>query len=74
MSNNSCPPIPPELLKWLNEQYPEKSPHPGDAERDIWMGVGARYLVRGLNRRYEEQSENILEDSVTNVYEITEDA
>lgn len=71
MQTNSCPPIPPELLEWLNAQYPEFCPNPDDAERIVWMKAGARQAVRHLNRVFEEQNDNIMEDDILNVYENT---
>jgi hypothetical protein len=37
-----------ELVEWLDKLYPERSPDPDDSEREIWMRVGERRLVRSL--------------------------
>jgi len=66
---DKCPPIPAELLEWLNEAYPERSPELHTSDREIWCQVGARRLVRGLNRIFEEQTDNIMSEDKLNVYE-----
>lgn len=70
MSKNSqCPPIPAELLQWLQEQYPERHPDINITERELWAEVGERRLIRGLSRIFEEQTDNILTEDVLNVHE-----
>lgn len=41
-----------DLLKVLDEMYPEKCPSPKDDERDIWMYAGKRELIRTLIQKY----------------------
>lgn len=70
MSNNSqFPPIPAELLRWLQENYPERHPDIDISERELWAQVGERRLIRGLSRIFEEQTDNILTEDVLNVYD-----
>jgi hypothetical protein len=53
------PPIDDALLKKLDEVYPESCPDPTVSEREIWMAVGARQVVRMLWAVYlEQQSED----------------
>jgi hypothetical protein len=49
------PPIDDALLKKLDEVYPESCPDPTVSEREIWMAVGARQVVRMLWAVYLEQ-------------------
>ena len=49
-------PIHPELLKWLNANYPERCPDIGMSEREIWMASGARHLVRRLQSLADRQN------------------
>lgn len=49
------PPIDEALLKRLDEVYPESCPDPAASEREIWMAVGARQVVRMLWSVYLEQ-------------------
>jgi len=49
------PPIDEALLKRLDEVYPESCPDPAASEREIWMAVGARQVVRMLWAVYLEQ-------------------
>ena len=49
------PPIDEALVKKLDEVYPESSPAPASSEREIWMAVGARQVVRMLRAVYLEQ-------------------
>ena len=49
------PPIDEALLKRLDEVYPESCADPAASEREIWMAVGARQVVRMLRAVYLEQ-------------------
>jgi hypothetical protein len=49
------PPLDEALLKRLDEIYPEACPDPDDTDREIWLAVGARQLVRMLWAVYLEQ-------------------
>ena len=49
------PPIDEALLKKLDEVYPEASPDPRHTDREIWMAVGTRQVVRMLRAVYLEQ-------------------
>ena len=49
------PPIDEALLKKLDEVYPEASPDPSHTDREIWMAVGTRQVVRMLRAVYLEQ-------------------
>jgi hypothetical protein len=45
----------PDLLKFLDEQYPHRSPSIQDSERAIWMKAGKRQLVDNLLTIYNEE-------------------
>jgi hypothetical protein len=49
------PPIDEALVKKLDEVYPESCPDPAASEREIWMAVGCRQVVRMLRAVYLEQ-------------------
>ena len=49
------PPIDEALVKKLDEVYPESCADPAASEREIWMAVGARQVVRMLRAVYLEQ-------------------
>ena len=55
MDDTLWPPIDEALLKQLDEVYPESCPDPASSDRDIWMAVGARSVVRMLRAVYLEQ-------------------
>jgi len=46
-----------ELIEFLNQQYPERVPEPSWSERDIWIKVGERRLVRRLIQMHGDQIE-----------------
>ena len=49
------PPIDEALIKRLDEVYPESCPDPAASEREVWMAVGCRQVVRMLRAVYLEQ-------------------
>jgi hypothetical protein len=49
------PPIDEALVKKLDEVYPESCADPASSDREIWMAVGARQVVRMLRAVYLEQ-------------------
>jgi hypothetical protein len=49
------PPIDEALIKRLDDVYPEACPDPAASEREIWMAVGCRQVVRMLRAVYLEQ-------------------
>jgi hypothetical protein len=49
------PPIDEALLRKLDEVYPESSPDPAASDREIWIAVGCRQVVRMLRAVYLEQ-------------------
>lgn len=49
------PPIDEALVKKLDEVYPESCADPAASEREVWMAVGARQVVRMLRAVYLEQ-------------------
>lgn len=66
MSNPTkpLPPIPEDLLKVLDLAFPERCPDPEWSDRDIWMRVGERRVVRFLQRKFKEQNENLRDMNV----------
>lgn len=62
MSNTSgdLPVIPEDLLKALDSIFPERCPDPSWSEREVWMRVGERRVVKFLQRVFAEQNDNVL--------------
>lgn len=60
---DELPAIPEDLLKALDAKYPELCPDPSWTEREVWMRVGERRVVRYLKRIFAEQNENVLRDT-----------
>ena len=52
------PPIDEALIKKLDEVYPESCADPALSDREIWMAVGTRQVVRMLRAVYLEQQNN----------------
>lgn len=51
-----------DLVAELDRLYPERCPDPNQSNREIWMEVGARNLVRYLLEKVRQSAEeNILE-------------
>lgn len=53
------PPLDEALIKKLDELIPERCPGVDDSDREIWMYVGQRQVVRLLRSVYLEQQEEI---------------
>lgn len=56
---NAAPAIDSPLLDWLDKLYPERCPDIGQSDREIWVNVGARQVVRRLRLELQRQEENI---------------
>lgn len=52
---NEIPIYSADLIKMLDEHYPEKCPDLSMTDREIWFYVGQRTLVRHLVTRLEQQ-------------------
>ena len=63
MTENQLPFIPTDLLNELNRRYPERTPEADWSERDVWIRVGERRVIRFLNEQAKRQNENLLETS-----------
>ena len=50
------PPIPPELVRWLEETFPERCPDIDATDRQVWWYAGKRELVRLLTQHAKRQS------------------
>jgi hypothetical protein len=51
------------LLKALNNSIPERCPELDWTDRMVWFYSGQRSVVRLLEKKYEQQNENILVNS-----------
>lgn len=52
---NKLPVYTVDLIDMLDEMYPEQSANPKDSEREIWIKVGKRELVRALIYRKDSE-------------------
>lgn len=57
---DKTPIIEQDLLDYLNELFPNNCPNEMMSDRQIWMAVGSRLVVRKLEQEFEIQNENIL--------------
>lgn len=53
-----CPFVPPELVRWLEANFPDRSPSVTDTDRQIWTKVGNVEVVKVLQARLAEQEES----------------
>jgi len=51
-----------EQIEYLNTLWPEKCPEKSHSEREIWMYVGHRYVVRHINSLFEAQLERLMKE------------
>ena len=54
--------IDPGLIQWLDYHFPERCPDVEWSDRDIWMKVGQRSVIRWLLNHKEEMDDNILKE------------
>lgn len=54
------PVIPEDLLKELDHRFPERCPDPSWSDREVWMKVGERRVVRFLQSVFDQQNENVI--------------
>lgn len=54
--------VPEDLLKELDERFPDKCPDINDSDRKIWIDKGKREVIEFLKFVFEEQNENILQE------------
>lgn len=57
LRDEDWPPIDEALLKKLEEVFPEKCPDITASDREIWVYVGSRSVVRMLRAVYLEQQQ-----------------
>lgn len=57
MDDDLFPPVDEALVKKLEELFPEKCPDINASDREIWIYVGSRSVVRMLQAVYLEQQQ-----------------
>lgn len=64
MDSKIIPPIPKDLLEWLESRYPDKAPNVGHLADPtaIAVRVGEVSVIRFLRHIFELQNQNILEN------------
>lgn len=60
MDPGSHPPVPRDLLEYLERQYPERSPLPTEKKAAMHHRGGKTALVRQLRAVFEEQNKTVL--------------
>jgi hypothetical protein len=55
MSDQKKPYVSPELLAWLESNFPDRAPSPSSEVKDIWIAVGQVEVVRHLKRLAKDQ-------------------
>ena len=60
--NLTLPTISKELLDVLNVLFPEQTPDLSMETKEIYYKIGQRSVIRFLNKKYEEQNINIMEN------------
>ena len=59
-TEHALPPIPPSLIKALDEMLPEQWPRVDDTDRMVWIKAGQRQVVEVLIEHHKRQNETIL--------------
>lgn len=52
-----APPIPLDLVTWLDARFPERTPGPSETLDEIRLATGRREVVRFLLHKHLEQTE-----------------
>ena len=52
-----------EQVEYLNAVWPEKCPEKSHTDREIWIAVGARSVVRNINSLYNAQVERLMKET-----------
>jgi len=62
MSDRLQPPIPRELLEWLEGIFPDRTPAITDTDREVWAKVGEQRVLTKLRHEYASQTKEDLPD------------
>jgi len=57
-----------ELLEYLEQLYPDRSPDIDCLERVVWVKRGEVGVIRHLKHLHQQQRENILSGDMNNVF------
>lgn len=60
--------VPPELVRALQEAFPDRVPELADSDREVWVKVGHQKVVRFLAKKVEEQEEALTEELSQHVH------
>ena len=63
MNLQKPPPIPADLLAWLEATVPAAPPRLSDSDREVWFNAGKRDLVEFLKAHAERQRRDVLSPS-----------
>lgn len=55
MDSKKPPHVSPELIKWLEEHFPDRCPKETDSDRRVWMSAGAVEVVKHLRALFKKQ-------------------
>lgn len=64
MELTNIPKDSPSLIKLLDQKFPERTPSPTMSDREIWIEVGKRELVRHLLALQELEEEQLMENEL----------
>jgi hypothetical protein len=67
------PPIPSDVLLALSKAFPERSPHMSDSHAACMARAGEANVVRFLQRKFNEQQDNILTSKFQDVPSVRQD-
>lgn len=65
-TSSQLPHIPKDLLDALDKKFPERCPDIGMSDREIWVMVGQRKVIRHLMTIFDQQNSNVLSNSLLN--------
>lgn len=57
MTPNRVPPIPREILEYLERIFPDKAPDLSDSDREVWAKAGEQRVIRKLRAEFSIQNQ-----------------
>jgi hypothetical protein len=60
----ALPPVPRELVDFLDKAFPDRCPDISVTEKDVWFTAGQVSVVRKLKQILAQHEQNIVEESI----------
>lgn len=60
MSNQRTPPIPADLLDYLEAVFPDRCPRPTATDQEVRVLMGEQNVVKHLRAKFSQQNKTIL--------------